>query len=69
VEPDILAAAVRDATLRRRTMSKLSKSKTGKGPAEWFSGDVWIESIGQAQGSSPLGAAAGEVRPSSGQWR
>jgi quercetin dioxygenase-like cupin family protein len=44
-------------------MSKLSKSKTARGPAEWFSGDVWIESIGQAQGSSPLSVAAVHFSP------
>ena len=26
---------------------------TAKGPSEWFTGDVWIDAIGQAQGSSP----------------
>jgi quercetin dioxygenase-like cupin family protein len=29
------------------------KKPTAKGPSEWFTGDVWIDAIGQAQGSSP----------------
>ena len=30
------------------------KRPTTKGPGEWFTGDVWIDSIVQAEGVSPL---------------
>ena len=30
------------------------KNPTAKGPAEWFTGDVWIDAIAQAHGPSPM---------------
>jgi hypothetical protein len=30
------------------------KSPTAKGPAEWFNGDVWIDAIAEAAGSSAV---------------
>jgi quercetin dioxygenase-like cupin family protein len=44
-------------------MSKLSRSTTAKGRADWFNGDVWLESIGQAQGPSPMSVAAVHFSP------
>ena len=29
------------------------KNPTAKGPADWFTGDVWIDTIAQAHGPSP----------------
>lgn len=36
---------------------------TTKGPAEWFTGDVWLDSIAQGQGPSPMGVAAIHFTP------
>ncbi len=34
---------------------KLQPTKpTAKGPAEWFTGDVWIDAVAQGQGPSPM---------------
>ena len=30
------------------------KKPTAKGPTEWFTGDVWIDGIGQGRGPSPV---------------
>jgi len=30
------------------------KNPTAKGPTEWFTGDVWIDGIGQGRGPSPV---------------
>jgi quercetin dioxygenase-like cupin family protein len=30
-----------------------AKSPTVKGPVEWFTGDVWIDPVGQGHGSTP----------------
>ncbi|MCW2903151.1 MAG: transcriptional regulator [Streptosporangiaceae bacterium] len=30
------------------------KKPTAKGPTEWFTGDVWIDGIGQGGGHSPV---------------
>ena len=39
------------------------KPSTMKGPADWFSGDVWIDSIAEPQGSSRLNVAAVHFTP------
>src|SRR5437764_5339637 len=39
------------------------KPSTMKGPADWFSGDVWIDSIAEPQGSSRLNVAAVRFTP------
>ena len=33
------------------------KSATVKGPSEWFTGDVWIDSVAQAHGPAPASIA------------
>jgi quercetin dioxygenase-like cupin family protein len=33
-------------------MDKLDKPPTTKGPAEWFTGDVYVDGIAQAQGAA-----------------
>ena len=33
-------------------MEKIDKPATTKGPAEWFTGDVYVDGIAQAQGSA-----------------
>jgi hypothetical protein len=30
------------------------KSPTTKGPAEWFTGEVWIDAIAQTRGPTPM---------------
>ena len=35
-------------------MEHEQRKPTFKGPAEWFTGDVWIDPIAQAQGPSPV---------------
>ena len=30
------------------------KRPTTKGPSEWFTGDVWIDTVAQGHGGSPL---------------
>src|SRR5947209_19340512 len=39
------------------------KPSTVKGPADWFSGDVWIDGIAEPQGSSRLNVAAVHFTP------
>lgn len=39
------------------------KSATMKGPAEWFTGDVWIDGIAQGRGSSPMSVGAVHFTP------
>ena len=36
---------------------------TTKAPAEWFTGDVWIDTIAQSQGPSPLSLGAVHFAP------
>src|SRR2546423_9443047 len=36
---------------------------TVKGPADWFSGDVWIDGIAEPQGASQLNVAAVHFTP------
>ena len=36
---------------------------TVKGPAEWFTGDVWIDAIAQGQALSPLSVGSVHVAP------
>ncbi len=33
------------------------KNPTAKGPAEWFTGDVWIDTVAQGHSGSPLSVA------------
>lgn len=39
------------------------KQPTAKGPAEWFTGDVWIDAIAQGQGSPPLSIGSVHFTP------
>jgi len=39
------------------------KQPTAKGPAEWFTGDVWIDSIAQLTGDSPVNLGAVHFPP------
>jgi quercetin dioxygenase-like cupin family protein len=39
------------------------RNPTAKGPAEWFTGDVWLDAIAQAKGPSPMGVAAVHFAP------
>lgn len=39
------------------------KKPTSRGPAEWFTGDVWIDPIVQPQDHSPLNIAAVHFSP------
>src|SRR3954453_19576304 len=39
------------------------RKPTSKGPDEWFTGDVWLDLIGQAKGSSPMTIAAVHFTP------
>jgi quercetin dioxygenase-like cupin family protein len=39
------------------------KTPTIKGPADWFTGDVWIDSIVQPQGDSQLNVGAVHFTP------
>ena len=39
------------------------KRPTMKGPADWFTGDVWIDSIVQPEGDSPLNVGAVHFTP------
>jgi quercetin dioxygenase-like cupin family protein len=39
------------------------KEPTAKGPPDWFTGDVWMESIVQAHDDSPLNVAAVHFTP------
>ncbi len=44
-------------------MEVQTKNPTAKGPAEWFTGDVWIDAIAQAHGSSAVGIASVHFAP------
>ena len=39
------------------------RKPTAKGPAEWFTGDVWIDAIAQSQQPSGMGVAAVHFTP------
>ena len=39
------------------------KNPTAKGPTEWFTGDVWIDGIGQGRGPSPVTIGAVHFTP------
>jgi quercetin dioxygenase-like cupin family protein len=39
------------------------KKPTAKGPAEWFTGEVWIDAIAQGQGPSPLSLGSVHFTP------
>ncbi len=39
------------------------RTPTTKGPAEWFTGDVWIDAIAQAHGPSPVSIASAHFAP------
>src|SRR5213080_2863242 len=39
------------------------KPSTMKGPADWFSGDVWIDSIAEPEGQSQLNVGAVHFTP------
>jgi len=44
-------------------MEVIPKSPTAKGPADWFSGDVWIDAIAQAHGPSPMSIGSVHFSP------
>lgn len=39
------------------------KQPTMKGPAEWFTGDVWIDAIAQGHGSAPMSIGSVHFTP------
>jgi hypothetical protein len=39
------------------------KKPTTKGPAEWFTGDVWMDTIAQAHGPSPMSIGSVHFAP------
>jgi quercetin dioxygenase-like cupin family protein len=39
------------------------KNPTAKGPADWFTGDVWIDAIAQARGPSPMSIGSVHFAP------
>jgi quercetin dioxygenase-like cupin family protein len=44
-------------------VKRLAKQPTVKGPEDWFTGDVWIDTIVQGQSTSPLSIAAVHFTP------
>lgn len=46
-----------------RLMDVEPRKPTAKGPAEWFTGEVWIDTIAQGHGSSPMFIAAVHFTP------
>ena len=44
-------------------MEVLPKNATAKGPAAWFTGDVWIDAVAQAHGPSPMSIGAVHFAP------
>ncbi len=38
-------------------------NETGRGPADWFTGDVYIDTIATPSGASPIGAASVHFTP------
>jgi quercetin dioxygenase-like cupin family protein len=51
------------ATRSLNRMELKPKEPTAKGPPDWFTGDVWMESIVQADEHSPLNVAAVHFTP------
>ena len=47
----------------RHSVERRRKQPTGKGPAEWFTGDVWIDPITQGQPPSTLNIGAVHFTP------
>jgi quercetin dioxygenase-like cupin family protein len=39
------------------------RNPTAKGPAEWFTGDVWIDALAQAHGPSPMSIGSVHFAP------
>jgi quercetin dioxygenase-like cupin family protein len=39
------------------------RSPTTKGPAEWFTGEVWIDTIAQPHGPSPMSTGSVHFAP------
>src|SRR5437667_9440477 len=39
------------------------KNATAKGPADWFTGDVWIDTIAQGHGPSPMSIGSVHFAP------
>jgi quercetin dioxygenase-like cupin family protein len=48
---------------RRDIMEHKSKSPTVKGPSDWFTGDVWIDTIAQGHGPTPMTVGAVHFTP------
>jgi quercetin dioxygenase-like cupin family protein len=46
-------------------MERRPKQPTGKGPAEWFTGDVWIDPVAQGEPPSKLNIGAVHFSPGS----
>ncbi len=44
-------------------MELQARNPTTKGPAEWFTGDVWIDAIAQAHGPSPMSIGSVHFAP------
>ena len=44
-------------------MEKKAKPATRKGPADWFTGDVWLDGLVQPHGESTLNVAAVHFHP------
>jgi quercetin dioxygenase-like cupin family protein len=44
-------------------MEVQARNPTTKGPAEWFTGDVWIDAIRQAHGPSPMSIGSVHFAP------
>ena len=44
-------------------MEVRSVSPTAKGPAEWFTGDAWIDNMAQLHGPSPIGVGSVHFAP------
>jgi quercetin dioxygenase-like cupin family protein len=48
---------------RRKHMQVQPKQPTAKGPAEWFTGDVWIDAIARGHSSAPLSIGSVHFTP------
>ena len=44
-------------------MERQPKPATFKGPADWFTGDVWVDSIAQGHGSDPVNVLSVHFSP------
>src|SRR5207248_584944 len=44
-------------------MERTTKQPTAKGPDEWFTGDVWLDTIARAQDGSTVNVAAVHFSP------